>query len=276
MLIALREIAVTAGLLMSILGCNRGEAPQSRTLRLATTTSTRDSGLLDALLPPFEAQHNVQVDVIAVGTGKAIQLGQAGDVDVVLVHARQAEDAFMAAGHGVRRENVMSNCFELVGPPGDPAGIRGLSAREGLQTIAAAGCYFISRSDDSGTHKRELQLWNKSGSRPDWPEYLEAGQGMGVTLTIADQKQGYTLTDRGTYLRFRNQLDLAPLSAQSEDLINPYGIMVVNPDKHPAVQGELANAFVDFLLSPHAQSLIAKYQLFNETLFVPWRSFPRE
>ena len=266
--------STTLCLLIFLVGCYSGDARKTLTLRLATTTSTRDSGLLDKLLPPFTAKNNVRIDLIVVGTGKAIQLGEAGDVDAVLVHARQAEDAFMAAGHGIRREDVMVNRFELVGPPEDPAGIRGLSADEGLQKIAAQGHTFVSRGDDSGTHKRELLLWEKSGTRPEWTGYLEAGQGMGATLTIADQKKGYALTDRGTYLRFRDQVDLVPLSRQSTGLMNPYGIMVVNPDKHPAVQAKLADVFADFLISPQAQKLIAEYQLSGETLFVPWRLSP--
>ena len=267
---------LSVSLLALLVGCSTGEAPNTRTLRLATTTSTHDSGLLDALLPPFEAQHNVRVDVIAVGTGKALKLGEMGDVDALLVHARQAEDEFLAAQHGVRREDVMYNSFELVGPPEDLAGTRGLSVIDGLQKIAAGSCCFVSRGDKSGTHKRELLLWNKSGGRPNWANYLEVGQGMGATLAIADQKAGYTLTDHSTYLRFRSKVDLVSLSARSEDLKNPYGVLVVNPNKHPSVSNDLADAFADFLISPQAQRLIANYQLLGEALFVPMRFPPAQ
>ena len=199
--------------LVLIVGCNSDDAPTGNTLRLATTTSTRDSGLLDQLLPPFAAEHGLRIDVIAVGTGKALKLGEAGDVDVVLVHARQAEQDFMAAGHGVRREEVMHNTFELLGPPDDPAKIRDLGPAEALKQIAEHGQRFVSRGDDSGTHKRELLLWENVGGRPNWPEYVETGQGMGATLNIADQMLGYVLTDRGTYLHFRDKIDLEPLAA---------------------------------------------------------------
>ncbi len=238
-------------------------------LLLATTTSTRDSGLLDLLLPQFEEQHQVRVDVIATGTGKALKLGELGDVDVLFVHARQAEDAFMAAGHGIRREEVMSNTFELLGPPTDPAEVRGLEVPIALQKIASAGTPFISRGDDSGTHKRELHLWKAGGKLPDWPNYRESGQGMGATLTIADQLAAYVLTDRGTFLNFRDKIDLIGLAAQSDALKNPYGIIVVHPKKHPAVRSKFANAFVDYLISPAAQQIIADYRLAGEALFTP-------
>ena len=194
-----RSIWAWALLLICCCGCGSECVDAPERLLLATTTSTRDSGLLDLLLPPFEKQHQVRVDVIASGTGKALKLGEMGDVDVLFVHARQAEDAFMSAGHGIRREDVMFNTFELLGPPTDPAGVRGLEASAALQKIAAAGAPFLSRGDDSGTHKRELQLWQANDKPlPDWPSYRESGQGMGATLTIADEKSAYVLTDRGT------------------------------------------------------------------------------
>ncbi len=238
---------------------------------IATTTSTRDSGLLDQLLPPFEEKHQVRVDVIAVGTGKALKLGKLGDADVLFVHARQVEDAFMAAGHGVRREDVMTNTFELLGPPSDPAEVRGLEVTAALQKIAEVNVPFISRGDDSGTHKRELLLWNASGEQPNWPSYQESGQGMGATLTIADELSAYVLTDRGTFLHFREKISLVPLAAQSESLKNPYGIIVVNPNKHAAVRSELAGAFADYVISPVAQQIIADYRLAGEALFRPMR-----
>ena len=250
-------------------GCGTESTRTQQRLLLATTTSTRDSGLLDLLLPPFQKQHRARVDVIAAGTGKALKLGELGDVDVLFVHARQAEDAFMAAGHGIRREEVMFNTFELLGPQTDPAEVQGLEATAALQKIAANGAPFISRGDDSGTHKRELWLWKTSGNQPTWPNYRESGQGMGATLTIADEKSAYVLTDRGTFLHFREKIDLVPLAAQSEALKNPYGVIVVNPEKHPAMHSQLADAFVDFLISFEAQQIIADYRLAGEALFTP-------
>ena len=252
-------------------GCSSHRSPRLQVLRLATTTSTRDSGLLGVLVPRFERQQQVRVDVIAVGTGAALKLGEAGDVDVVFVHARQAEDAFMAAGHGIRREDVMYNTFEILGPSADPAGVRGLDPASALQKIAAGGFVFVSRGDNSGTHKREHLLWKKGGGQPVWTDYVETGQGMGITLTIADQMQAYVLTDRGTYLRFKNKIDLAPLVTNSPDLRNPYGIIVVNPAKHPAIRADLANAFVDYVVSADVQKRIQNYQVEGESLFHPLR-----
>lgn len=273
-----RSIQLLVVLLLVVVswyGCCCSDVITSKpVLRLATTTSTRDSGLLDLLLPPFEGQQGMRVDVIAAGTGKALKLGEMGDVDVLFVHARSAEDDFMAAGHGVRREDVMYNSFELLGPATDPAGVQGLEAPAALQKIAATGSLFISRGDDSGTHKRELQLWNAGEEQPGWPNYRESGQGMGATLTIADEMSAYVLTDRGTYLHFRSKIDLVPLAAQSNELYNPYGMIVINPDKHPAVRGKLANAFVDYVISPAAQQLIADYRLEGKSLFVPLRLPP--
>ena len=226
---------------------------------------------MDLLLPSFEKQHSVRVDVIATGTGKALKLGEMGDVDVLLVHARPAEDAFMAAGHGGRREDVMYNRFELLGPPADPAAVKDLEAPAALQKIAKSGAHFVSRGDDSGTHKRELLLWQAGDGKPTWPKYHESGQGMGATLTIADEMSAYVLVDRSTFLHFRDKIDLIPLAAQSEALHNPYGVIVVNPDKHSSVRDELGNAFADYVISHEAQHIIAEYRLSGEALFVPLR-----
>jgi len=236
-------------------------------LRMAVTTSHRDSGLLDVLVPVFEEDHGARVDVIAVGAGAALKLGEAGDVDLVLVHARAAEDAFMAAGHGIRREDVMYNTFEILGPPDDPAGIRGMEPEAALTKIATSGHKFASRGDESGTHQREMQLWR--GQLPQWDGYIESGQGMGATLTIADQMNAYVLTDRGTYLNFKDKIQLTPLVTSSESLRNPYGIMVVNPEKHRLINCDLAEAFVDFIISAEAQTLIRDYQVQGEPLFYP-------
>ena len=248
-------------------GCSQANRPT--VLRLAVTTSTRDSGLLNELTPVFEKKHGVRVDVIAVGTGAALKLGEAGDVDVVLVHAREAEDAFIAAGHGVRREEVMYNHFEILGPDNDPAGIRDMEPAAALQKIAAGKHLFVSRGDDSGTHKREKRIWADSDRRPHWNGYVESGQGMGLTLTMADQMDAYVLTDRGTYLRYRKKLRLVPLVTSSATLRNPYGIMVVNPQKHPGINGQVAQAFVDFVISIEAQQLIRDYKIEGERPFHP-------
>lgn len=238
-------------------------------LRLATTTSTRDSGLLDQLIPLFERQQQVRVDVIAAGTGKALKLGESGEVDVVLVHARTAEDAFIAASHGIRREDVMYNEFEIIGPTDDPAGIRDVDPITALKTLAERGCSFVSRGDDSGTHKRERLLWSQAEVEPQWDDYVETGQGMGATLVIAHEMQAYTLTDHGTYLSFKDKIDLVPLVTSPETLRNPYGALVVNPDKHPLIRGDLANAFVDFLTSPDVQKRIGDFKKSGEALFRP-------
>ncbi len=243
----------------------------SSVLRLAVTTSTRDSGLLDRLVPVFEQQHNARVDVIAAGTGKALKLGESGDVDVVLVHSRRDEDAFMQAGHGVRREDIMYNTFELLGPDSDPAAVRGMEAASALKQIASTGNRFVSRGDQSGTHKRELTLWKAAGGLPQWDQYVESGQGMGHTLIMADQMQAYVLADRGTYLAFHEKVTLVPLAAQTEALKNPYGIIVVNPNKNERINEHLAQAFVDFMISPTAQRIIAGFRINGELLFHPLR-----
>jgi tungstate transport system substrate-binding protein len=240
-------------------------------LRLAVTTSTMDSGLLDVLVPDFEKQRGVRVDVIAVGTGAALALGRAGDVDVVLVHARAAEDAFMNEGHGIRREDLMYNTFEILGPSSDPGLIRNLTPVEAFRAVADHGLRFVSRGDNSGTHQRELKLWQAGGGRPTWEGYVESGQSMGATLIMADQMQAYVLSDRGTYLKFKDKIDIIPLLTSSVDLQNPYGIIVVNPGEHAGVNADLAQAFVDYMVSATAQRRIRDYQIEGESLFYPLR-----
>lgn len=175
----------------------------------------------------------------------------------------------MDAGHGVRREDVMYNSFELLGPSADPASVKGLEVIAALKKIVEQGARFISRGDDSGTHKREKLLWKSAELEPNWPEYRESGQGMGATLTIADELSAYVLTDRGTYLNFRDKIDLVPLAVQTTDMRNPYGVLVVNPTKNPSVRANLADRFVDYVISPTAQQLIADYRIAGEQLFVP-------
>ena len=238
-------------------------------LKMSTTTSTQDSGLLRVLLPPFEKKHNVKVDVIAVGTGQALKLGEAGDVDVVFVHARKLEDRFVADGFGVNRRDVMYNDFVIIGPKADPAGIaRAKSAAEALKLIAANGAIFISRGDQSGTHIKEKELWQSAGIEPKGNWYVEAGQGMGPVITMATERRGYTMADRGTYNAFKGKKsDLVVLFEGEKGLFNPYGVIVVNPKKHPHVKYDLAVKFIDFVTSPECLGIIAGYKVNGEPVF---------
>jgi len=240
-------------------------------LKLATTTSTDNSGLLKELLPPFEKMLDVRVDVIAVGTGKALALGQNGDVDIVLVHARNAEDQFVKDGDGVNRRDVMYNDFIIVGSPDDPAGIKGMKDTvEALKTIVSEGASFVSRGDDSGTHKREKLLWQEVGEKPKGEWYMEAGQGMGATLQIADEKRAYTIVDRGTYLAYREKVDLEIMvEGDAKPLANPYGIIAVNPAKHPHANYVYAMALIGWVTSVDGQKIIANFKKFEEPLFHP-------
>jgi len=237
-------------------------------LRLATTTSTENSGLLAELLPPFEQANACQVDVIAVGTGKAIKLGENGDVDIVLVHARSKEDAFVAKGYGVDRRDVMYNDFVLLGPASDPAGIKGMTdAAAAMAKVAQARATFVSRGDESGTHIREKQLWQASSVTPGGDWYLEAGRGMGEVLVMAGERQGYALSDRGTYLAFLDKTELQVAVEGDARLFNPYGVIMVNPQKHPHVKVELATKFLDYLTSDQAKTLINGYRRGGQQLF---------
>jgi len=237
-------------------------------LRLATTTSTENSGLLAELLPPFEQANDCFVDVISVGTGKAIKLGESGDVDVVMVHARTKEDKFVVEGYGVDRRDVMYNDFVLLGPDSDPVGVKGMAdAAVAMMNIANAKATFVSRGDDSGTHAREKQLWQKSGVRPSGDWYLEAGRGMGEVIVMAGERRGYTLSDRGTYLAFLSKTDLQIVVEGDQRLANPYGAIMVNPLKHPHVKAGLAKKFLDYLISAQAKSLIIGFRKGGEQLF---------
>ena len=237
-------------------------------LRLATTTSTENSGLLSVLLPPFEQTNNCQIDVIAVGTGKAIKLGESGDVDVVMVHARSKEDKFIADGYGVDRRDVMYNDFVVLGPVSDPAGVKQTTdIASAMATIAQHQATFVSRGDDSGTHSREKQLWRAANVIPDGDWYLEAGRGMGEVIIMAGERKGYTLSDRGTYLAFSGKTELKIVSQGDSQLFNPYGVIMVNPLKHPHVKDELAQKFLNFLVSDQAKALITGYRRNGEQLF---------
>ena len=240
---------------------------------LQSTTSTQNSGLYDAILPRFEAETGIAVRVVAVGTGQAIRNARNGDGDVLLVHSKPDEEAFVAAGWGLERIDVMYNDFVIVGPVGDEAGIRGRSdAAAALATLAWSRTPFVSRGDDSGTHKKELSLWRAAKLDPQaesgtW--YREAGAGMGATLNIAVGMAAYTLTDRGTWLSFRNKQGFAVLVEGDPRLFNQYGVIVVNPAKHPHVKIDLARRFVDWLTRSSGQAAIAGYTLGGRHLFFP-------
>ncbi len=250
-------------------------AINSDDLILATTTSTQDSGLLDYLLPIFEEESGIKVAVIAAGTGQALKLGEDGNADVLLVHARKLEDAFMEAGHGSRREDVMYNDFIIVGPAADPAGIKGMeSVTEAFALLAngSSDSAFISRGDDSGTHTKELGIWEAAGIEPAGDWYVSAGQGMGAVLTMANEQQAYTLSDRATYLaRTLEGTDLEILVEGDPALFNPYGVIAVNPDKGAHIKAEQANQFIDWLISVPAQEKIAEFGVaeFGAPLFTP-------
>ncbi len=237
-------------------------------LRLATTTSTENSGLLAYLLPPFEKANDCVVDVIAVGTGKAIKLGETGDVDVIMVHARSKEDKFVNEGYGVDRRDIMYNDFVILGPDNDPAGIKGeTDAAAAMGKISASQSTFVSRGDDSGTHSREKQLWKKAGVAPDGDWYLEAGRGMGEVIVMAGERQGYTLSDRGTYIAYAEKTPLKVAVEGDPGLFNPYGAIMVNPAKHPHVKVELTKKFLDFLVSDEAKQLITGFRKGGKQLF---------
>ena len=247
------------------------EAPQPR-LKLATTTSTYDSGLLDILLPPFEEKRagGIRVDVIAVGTGKALKLAENGDVDAVLVHAPKLEEAFVAAGFGVDRRGVMYNDFVVVGPSADQAGIAGTErVADAFATIALKEALFFSRGDLSGTHLKERAIWGISGIEPSGNWYVEVGQGMAATLRMADEKRGYVLIDRGTYLALRDTVNLRVLVEYDPPLHNPYSIIAVNPTRWPHVKYGHARALIDYVTSPEAQALIGGYRKHGQQLFTP-------
>ena len=245
---------------------------RDRPLILATTTSTQDSGLLDVLVPAFENETDRQVKTVAVGSGEAIELASRGEADVLLVHSPDDEEEFMASGKGGTRRIVMHNDFVIVGPPDDPAGIRGMSSTAALERIAQnEEAPFVSRGDDSGTHALELKLWDEGGVRPAGSWYQETGQGMGATLRIADQKRGYTVADRGTYLSTGDSTDLDVLVEGEPRLLNVYHVIGVDPGAGPRVNAAGGRAFADWIVSPAAQRMIGAFgrKEFGRPLFVP-------
>ena len=246
---------------------------EDRYITLASTTSTENSGLFDHLLPQFTEATGIDVRVVAVGTGQALGLARRGDADVLLVHHRPSEEAFVAEGAGVERYDVMFNDFVIVGPADDPAGLRGLGdAAEALSRLAAAGSVFVSRGDDSGTHKKELDLWQAAGFDPAAsgdPWYREAGSGMGAALNTASGLSAYVLTDRATWISFANKGDLEILVEGDVRLANPYGVILVNPDRHPHVKAEMGRDFIDWLLSDTGQAAVAAFKVDGQQLFFP-------
>ncbi len=266
-----RVTALRLGVVFFALTLTGGaHAVEQKIIRLATTTSTENSGLLDYLLPEFKRKSGYSVHVIAVGTGKALRMGRDGDVDLVLVHARTAEEQFINQGHGIDRRDVMYNDFVIVGPPADPVAVRqSRTASEALQRVAGGGHLFVSRGDDSGTHKKERQLWRAADIAPAGSWYREAGQGMGKVLQISGELDAYTLTDRGTWLAMKNKLPLELLFEGDESLHNPYGIIAVNPNRHAHVQSVGAKAIVDWITSAEGQRLIDDYRVNGQRLFIP-------
>lgn len=244
-----------------------------RFITVASTTSTENSGLFRAILPRFERATGIAVRVVAVGTGQAIRMAERGDADVLFVHHQPSEEQFVADGFGVQRHVVMHNSFVLVGPRHDPAGIGGLvDAVDSLARIAARRAVFVSRGDDSGTHKRELSLWQAVGidvaaASGTW--YRESGAGMGTTLNIASGMGAYTLADRGTWLNFNNKGDLVVMVEGDRRLFNPYGVILVNPRRHPHVKAADGGTFIDWLLSPDGRNAIAAYRIDGQPVFVP-------
>ncbi|MBI4517952.1 MAG: substrate-binding domain-containing protein [Deltaproteobacteria bacterium] len=239
-------------------------------LRLSTTTSTENSGLLAAILPAFEQRFHLKVDVIAVGSGKALKLAENGDVDVVLSHAPELEETFVKGGFGVNRRDVMYNDFVIIGPPNDPATLRGsASAADAFKKLTAAHAIFISRGDESGTHQKEKELWQAAGLAPDGDWYVSAGQGMGPVLLMADERRAYTLADRGTYLTYKQKGELAIVFQGDSALFNPYTVIAVNPARHPDAKYVEAMQLIGWLTSPAGQKLIGEFTQGGEKLFHP-------
>jgi tungstate transport system substrate-binding protein len=245
---------------------------QDQTIVVASTTSTQDSGLFGYLLPIVKQKTGIEVKVLAQGTGQALDTARRGDADVVFVHARSAEEKFLAEGFGVKRYPVMYNDFVVIGPKDDPAGIKGMGIVAALQTIKTKGVQFVSRGDRSGTHIAELKLWKGAGidiAKDHGPWYKEIGQGMGAALNMASASNSYVLSDRGTWLAFKNRGDLTVLVEGDKRLFNQYGVMLVNPVKHPSVKKEPGQRFIDWLISAEGQSAIAGFKINGQQLFYP-------
>lgn len=286
----LRITLVLLLILATLVGCGPKEAPAEQpaaeapveqpvqtpagSIILSTTTSTQDSGLLDFLLPIFTEDTGIEVKTVAVGTGKALQMGRDGEADILLVHAKPDELTFVEEGHGTERHDVMYNDYILVGPGEDPLGLKESNPNnilEGLKTISAEGAVFVSRGDDSGTHKKELAIWKEAGIEPAGEWYLSAGAGMGDVLKIASEKQGYTISDRATYLAQKDNLDLDIIIEGDENLFNQYGIIPVDPNKNENINNDGAIEFMNWMISEKGQSLIQEFGVeeYGQPLFIP-------
>jgi len=270
MMSQLRSLALV-GLLLALAN-PASAADAERSIVVASTTSTQDSGLFGYLLPIFRQKTGITVKVIAQGTGQALDTARRGDADVVFVHAKSQEEKFLAEGYGVKRYDVMYNDFVLIGPKSDPAGIKGKDIETALKTIQAKAAPFVSRGDRSGTNIAELALWKQAGidlATSKGPWYREIGQGMGAALNTANAMGAYVLSDRGTWISFQNKGDLEIVVEGDKRLFNQYGVMLVNPDKYPHVKKEDGQAFVDWLISPDGQATIANYKINGQQLFFP-------
>lgn len=266
----LTSLSLFAAVVLSV--GNTQVLAQDQTIVVASTTSTQDSGLFGYLLPIVKQKTGVEVKVLAQGTGQALDTARRGDADVVFVHARSAEEKFLSEGFGVKRYPVMYNDFVVIGPKDDPAGIKGKDVAAALQAIKTKGAPFVSRGDRSGTHIAELKLWKGAGidiAKDHGPWYKEIGQGMGAALNMASASNAYVLSDRGTWLAFKNRGDLAVLVEGDKRLFNQYGVMLVNPAKHPAVKKEAGQRFIDWMISPEGQGAIAGFKVNGQQLFYP-------
>ena len=255
--------------LVVVAACRPTSGPSPQSITLATTTSTQDSGLLDELVPRFKKQTGIEVKVIAVGSGQALELGRRGDADVLLTHSPAAEEKFIAEGYGVERRAVMHNDFVIVGPPDDPAGLKNATttAVAAFELLAAGRALFVSRGDDSGTHQKEKQLWKKANASPTGEWYVEAGTGMAHVLRIADEKRAYTLTDRATWLATQNPSGLTELVGGDARLRNNYGVLVVSAKKHPGVKSKLAREFARWITGPAGRAAIEAFRVSGKQAF---------
>ncbi len=271
-IIALAVLTMLTSLAGGTVGCRTSEV-----LKIATTTSLYDTGLWTYLEPRFEEKYGVELDIIYAGTGKALEYGRRGDVDVIVIHSRTHEDEFVEEGYGINRRCIAYNYFLIVGPGADPAGIKGLNPRDAFKKLMETGSgSFVSRGDDSGTHGKEQTIWKEAGfdyeivrQAGDW--YIEAGNGMGPTLMMASEKQAYTLTDMGTFLAYKGKLDLVPIIDKGDILLNVYSAIVINPEKNPKTNSDLASNLINFLISPEIQELIGDYGVeeYGMQLFIP-------
>ena len=272
-----RRMLLALGPVIALLGVTASQA-QDKSIVVASTTSTQDSGLFGRILPLFKAKTGIDVKVVAQGTGQALDTGRRGDADVLFVHAKSAEEKFLAEGFGAKRFPVMYNDFVLIGPKSDPAGIKGAKdVAAALKTIKAKAVPFISRGDKSGTHVAEINLWKGAGidiEKDGGPWYKSIGQGMGAALNTASASNSYVLTDRGTWISFKNKGDLVIAVEGDKRLFNQYGVMLVNPAKHPHVKQQLGQQFIDWLVSPEGQKAIADYKINGQQLFFPDANVP--